>query len=400
MNTGGWKPQIFGDSYFYANGESLVWHYVDDIEFSLDVDKRLVQYRSSTRLGQTDWDVEKNRYNQFVRMLNGFGGWEVAPLEKDLYVFKTPFRWVDLLLTKSSIAIENIADRVVSGASGVFGQEGSRSSVNDDKSTGAARYQLKKLMARIDNVLAPLRENSEQLLERLSREPALKEIVNIKKEIQGKIDDTLPLRLELVRDFTSRVERILPSDGVKVGSDSSDDLSENEINPEASTSSPVESPVNFEPADPFDTKFNVPTLDVNDLFNTRGADEKVPKEKTVINAKEFRDIKNIKNGVESKEKPWLTSTSGGNVGNINGFTRSVDDDVESVLERLDKDLIVEEKATTGTLNSNWRMRREPLVPARELRLGKAQLGENRLVEATDEVNSELDVVTKWWRRGS
>ena len=143
----------------------------------------------------------------------------------------------------------------------------------------------------------------------------------------------------------------------------------------------------------------MPTLDVNDLFNTRGADEKVPKEKTVINAKEFRDIKNIKNGVESKEKPWLTSTSGGNVGNINGFTRSVDDDVESVLERLDKDLIVEEKATTGTLNLNWRMRREPLVPARELRLGKAQLGENRLVEATDEVHGELDFVTKWWRRG-
>ena len=48
----------------------------------MDVEKRLVQYRSSTRLGQTDWDVEKNRYNQFVRMLSANGGWDIAPYRK------------------------------------------------------------------------------------------------------------------------------------------------------------------------------------------------------------------------------------------------------------------------------------------------------------------------------
>lgn len=38
--------------------DSLVWRYTDDIEFVLDYDKREVQYRSQTRLGQTDWDVQ------------------------------------------------------------------------------------------------------------------------------------------------------------------------------------------------------------------------------------------------------------------------------------------------------------------------------------------------------
>ena len=36
---------------------------------------------------------------------------KVAPLEKDLYIFRTPFRWADVFLTKASRGIENIADR-------------------------------------------------------------------------------------------------------------------------------------------------------------------------------------------------------------------------------------------------------------------------------------------------
>ena len=86
----------------------------------MDVEKRLVQYRSSTRLGQTDWDVEKNRYNQFVRMLSANGGWDIAPLQKDLYIYKTPYRWVDLLLTKSTIAVEKTADSIVEATMSLF----------------------------------------------------------------------------------------------------------------------------------------------------------------------------------------------------------------------------------------------------------------------------------------
>jgi hypothetical protein len=43
---------------FSMKAESLAWHYADDIELVLNVEKREVQYRSSTRIGQHDWDVE------------------------------------------------------------------------------------------------------------------------------------------------------------------------------------------------------------------------------------------------------------------------------------------------------------------------------------------------------
>ena len=28
-DRGGWKPQLFGDTYFYAQAESLAFHYAD-----------------------------------------------------------------------------------------------------------------------------------------------------------------------------------------------------------------------------------------------------------------------------------------------------------------------------------------------------------------------------------
>lgn len=47
----------------------MAWHYTDDIELKLDFEKREVLYRSSTRLGQTDWDVEVYINLQFRVML-------------------------------------------------------------------------------------------------------------------------------------------------------------------------------------------------------------------------------------------------------------------------------------------------------------------------------------------
>ena len=61
IDRGGWKPQQFSGQYFYAQAESLVWHFTDDIELVLDNEKREVQYRSQMRLGQVDWDVERLR---------------------------------------------------------------------------------------------------------------------------------------------------------------------------------------------------------------------------------------------------------------------------------------------------------------------------------------------------
>jgi hypothetical protein len=60
--------------------------------------QRAVQYRSSGRLGQADWDTQRLRYNQFVRMLQRRGGWEVAPLPRLRYVGSAPWRWTQGLL--------------------------------------------------------------------------------------------------------------------------------------------------------------------------------------------------------------------------------------------------------------------------------------------------------------
>lgn len=58
IDRGGWKPQQFSGPYFYSQADSLVWRFTDDIELVIDNEKREVQYRSQTRLGQVDWDVQ------------------------------------------------------------------------------------------------------------------------------------------------------------------------------------------------------------------------------------------------------------------------------------------------------------------------------------------------------
>ena len=58
IDRGGWKPQQFSGPYFYSQADSLIWRFTDDIELVIDNEKREVQYRSQTRLGQVDWDVQ------------------------------------------------------------------------------------------------------------------------------------------------------------------------------------------------------------------------------------------------------------------------------------------------------------------------------------------------------
>ena len=65
-------------------------------------------YRSQPRFRQLfDWDLQRQRYNQFVRMLNTKGGWEVQPIEKLNYFYKIPFRATKELLENSIYNVEN-----------------------------------------------------------------------------------------------------------------------------------------------------------------------------------------------------------------------------------------------------------------------------------------------------
>lgn len=119
IDRGGWKPQEFGGPYFHAQAESQAWHYTDDIEMVLDVATREVQYRSSTRIGQRDWDVQRLRYNQFARMLEKKGGWDIQPMERLNWYGRTPYRWSQLMSDKAIDATERTADRVLAAVKGL-----------------------------------------------------------------------------------------------------------------------------------------------------------------------------------------------------------------------------------------------------------------------------------------
>jgi Protein of unknown function (DUF1499) len=305
IDRGGWRPQIFGDTYFYANGVSLVWQYTEDIELSLDVEKRQVQYRSSTRLGQTDWDVEKLRYNQFVKMLSLRGGWEIAPLEKDLYILKTPYRWVDLLMTKSAVAIEKTTDAVLAALS----------DVDTAESTGTSREQLSRLRMAVEEYLRPVKDRALNAVDVLLKEPNVREAVRLLNEIESKIQDTFGSDLSSldVQTYVSRFQDLLPKDMSEflrtfviesklpqegqVAEEKIIEMDEDQLLKEYG-----EIPSDSSGLSGYGLKLpNLPNFEnIQSNFNIQYIPEE-PAKKTVIDADEFRKFKD-------SGKPWLQSS--------------------------------------------------------------------------------------------
>jgi uncharacterized protein (DUF1499 family) len=52
------------DGYLHAECTSLVFRFVDDVEFLLDRDKRLIHVRSASRVGHSDLGVNRKRVEQ------------------------------------------------------------------------------------------------------------------------------------------------------------------------------------------------------------------------------------------------------------------------------------------------------------------------------------------------
>ena len=389
----------------------------------MDVEKRLVQYRSSTRLGQTDWDVEKNRYNQFVRMLSANGGWDIAPLQKDLYIYKTPYRWVDLLLTKSTIAVEKTADSIVEATMSLFNDGMSKDNNNDNdnnrNSGGAAREQLKRIVVTIEELLSPLKESTDELVDTLSQEPGFRDLARIQKEIQSTIDGTLPVYKHQVEEYTSKLESLFSRDRSLTEKDNTmkfnidDNLFDvTGVDQEAvpSDSSGLSSEDTFNTPsviklkNPFGEDMKLPEFNINIPKIDFNADTDMKasiierKTKTVINAKDFRKLKDIDDG----SKPWLSSDDGGSTSssssrNRNGKESSIHNEVELVIGHLDEHINSRE-ATLETVVSNPMTRRERLVPARELRLGKSQLGRDVNIvndNADMDPNDDMDQWGGW-----
>jgi len=49
------------DGYIHAEFTSAVWRFVDDVEFFVDESKHLIQVRSASRLGKSDFGVNRKR---------------------------------------------------------------------------------------------------------------------------------------------------------------------------------------------------------------------------------------------------------------------------------------------------------------------------------------------------
>eukprot|EP00599_Poterioochromonas_sp_BG-1_P015964 CAMPEP_0173157994 /NCGR_PEP_ID=MMETSP1105-20130129/16016_1 /TAXON_ID=2985 /ORGANISM="Ochromonas sp., Strain BG-1" /LENGTH=193 /DNA_ID=CAMNT_0014075685 /DNA_START=186 /DNA_END=767 /DNA_ORIENTATION=- len=113
IDRGGWYPQQFNGNYFYAQGRSLIWHYTDDIELLINPDSREVSFRSSARLGQTDNDVQRLRYNQFVRMLAANKDWEVQELPLLHYEWNIVRTWAQHFLDDQVRQVDRLTDTVL-----------------------------------------------------------------------------------------------------------------------------------------------------------------------------------------------------------------------------------------------------------------------------------------------
>jgi len=59
-----------GDDYLHAEARSLVFRFVDDIEFSLQADAGLIDIRSAARTGYSDFGVNRRRMEHLRSVFN------------------------------------------------------------------------------------------------------------------------------------------------------------------------------------------------------------------------------------------------------------------------------------------------------------------------------------------
>ena len=155
----------------------------------MDLDQRQVYYRSSARLGQVDWDVERYRYNQFVKMLTAKGGWEIEPLDKVHYFSSTPVRWTRLLLDKGAAGVERLADEVVASVTtGMGSGSGSADGGGGGDVVGAAQRALDDLSTAVQPLLSPIQAEVERLAGVLGEDNRVGEVirgvVGVTEEVQ------------------------------------------------------------------------------------------------------------------------------------------------------------------------------------------------------------------------
>jgi uncharacterized protein (DUF1499 family) len=69
------RARIVEESGWYLRAEftSLIFRFVDDVEFYVDADKKLVQVRSASRVGSSDFGVNRKRVDEIRALWNEAG---------------------------------------------------------------------------------------------------------------------------------------------------------------------------------------------------------------------------------------------------------------------------------------------------------------------------------------
>lgn len=56
--------------YIHAEFRSKIMRFVDDVEFYIDDEQKLIHFRSASRLGYSDMGVNRDRMNTFIELYN------------------------------------------------------------------------------------------------------------------------------------------------------------------------------------------------------------------------------------------------------------------------------------------------------------------------------------------
>ncbi|MBD3239406.1 MAG: DUF1499 domain-containing protein [Chitinivibrionales bacterium] len=61
------------EGYLYVEFTSAFWRFVDDVEFSFDTTNKVIHFRSASRLGRSDFGVNRKRMEEVRRRFNARG---------------------------------------------------------------------------------------------------------------------------------------------------------------------------------------------------------------------------------------------------------------------------------------------------------------------------------------
>ncbi len=69
------RARIVGetDTYIHAEFTSAIWRFVDDVEFFFDDTKKIIHVRSASRLGKSDFGVNRKRVEEVRSAWNALG---------------------------------------------------------------------------------------------------------------------------------------------------------------------------------------------------------------------------------------------------------------------------------------------------------------------------------------